>query len=308
MQHLNILLSFLSIVVGVLAFSSLLFHYYKNENIVLKYFLYFFGTFYFFSLMTILSLYLEANLPEILNNNLRAYFVVMVFNVSFLIYSIILFYQNLFSIEKKIQYIAYFFLSAGVVYTVLQFFLFRNDQSFIIVTDWILRILSVFIIIFFIAITVTPKWHIQRIENNSVKKWFKTGLALIILFLIFHLGSQFLDAFYFMESIFKNSYFSFFFLLISIVTIYFSVKYYQEKYMTELYAGVEVSDTFVKKYRISARETEIIIHVISGKTNREIARELDLTEGTVKVLIHQLYKKVQVNNRMALFYLLRSES
>jgi two-component system nitrate/nitrite response regulator NarL len=40
--------------------------------------------------------------------------------------------------------------------------------------------------------------------------------------------------------------------------------------------------------------------VAEGLPNKEIGRRLDLSEGTVKIHLHNIYKKIGVNNRTAL--------
>lgn len=48
---------------------------------------------------------------------------------------------------------------------------------------------------------------------------------------------------------------------------------------------------------LSQREMEILRHVASGKTNREIGKELFLTENTVKTHIANLFQKMGVHDR-----------
>lgn len=51
---------------------------------------------------------------------------------------------------------------------------------------------------------------------------------------------------------------------------------------------------------ISPREIEIIQLTSQGLHNREIADMLHISEGTVKLHLHHVYDKLQLNNRMAL--------
>ena len=52
--------------------------------------------------------------------------------------------------------------------------------------------------------------------------------------------------------------------------------------------------------RVSARELEIIRSVAAGLRNKEIARALSITEGTVKVHLHSIYDKLKIRGRGAL--------
>jgi len=50
-------------------------------------------------------------------------------------------------------------------------------------------------------------------------------------------------------------------------------------------------------FDLSAREIEIIQHVVEGKTNAEIGRELFLSPFTIKTHVKNIYKKMHVNSR-----------
>ncbi len=52
--------------------------------------------------------------------------------------------------------------------------------------------------------------------------------------------------------------------------------------------------------RLTAREVEVVRMVARGLRNREIADELFVSEGTVKVHLHNIYEKLGVNSRLAL--------
>ncbi len=48
---------------------------------------------------------------------------------------------------------------------------------------------------------------------------------------------------------------------------------------------------------LSPRETEILSCLVNGLSNKEIAIRLDITEGTVKVHLKGVLKKIHVHNR-----------
>ena len=48
---------------------------------------------------------------------------------------------------------------------------------------------------------------------------------------------------------------------------------------------------------LSGRETEILSCLVNGASNKEIANQLDITEGTVKVHLKGILKKIRVHNR-----------
>jgi two-component system, NarL family, nitrate/nitrite response regulator NarL len=51
---------------------------------------------------------------------------------------------------------------------------------------------------------------------------------------------------------------------------------------------------------LTAREREIGLLAARGFRNKAIARELNLCEGTVKVHVHKIFRKLRINSRMVL--------
>jgi DNA-binding NarL/FixJ family response regulator len=51
---------------------------------------------------------------------------------------------------------------------------------------------------------------------------------------------------------------------------------------------------------LTSQEITIVRRVAKGKRNKEIADELHITEGTVKVHLHHIYEKLQIDSRLAL--------
>ena len=63
---------------------------------------------------------------------------------------------------------------------------------------------------------------------------------------------------------------------------------------------------FLAKYGITGREREIILKVVQGKSNADIARELVLSIATVKTHLHNIYAKIGVDSRYDLLARVRS--
>jgi DNA-binding NarL/FixJ family response regulator len=53
----------------------------------------------------------------------------------------------------------------------------------------------------------------------------------------------------------------------------------------------------VKSNMLSSREQEILVLVARGASNKEIARDLDTREPTVKLHVKTLYRKIGASNR-----------
>jgi two-component system, NarL family, nitrate/nitrite response regulator NarL len=56
---------------------------------------------------------------------------------------------------------------------------------------------------------------------------------------------------------------------------------------------------------LTAREREIAVLVASGNSNKQIARQANISEGTVKLHLHNVYRKLRVPNRTSLAALLQ---
>jgi two-component system nitrate/nitrite response regulator NarL len=55
-----------------------------------------------------------------------------------------------------------------------------------------------------------------------------------------------------------------------------------------------------KVAELTNRERQVVRLVARGLSNGKIASALDLVEGTVKIHLHNVYKKLRVANRIAL--------
>jgi DNA-binding NarL/FixJ family response regulator len=56
----------------------------------------------------------------------------------------------------------------------------------------------------------------------------------------------------------------------------------------------------VNYHTLSSREREVMLLAAKGFANKQIARELKVTEGTVKIHLHRVYQKLGVKSRFAL--------
>jgi len=68
----------------------------------------------------------------------------------------------------------------------------------------------------------------------------------------------------------------------------------------------EISAEFLSKYGITERERELILKVMQGKSNADIARELFISLPTVKTHLHNVYKKIGIDSRYELLARVRS--
>lgn len=71
--------------------------------------------------------------------------------------------------------------------------------------------------------------------------------------------------------------------------------------------GMEFSE-FCAFYEISKRESEIVLEICTGKTNKAISEKLFITLQTVKDHTHRIYTKTGVNSRVQLANLVREKT
>lgn len=70
---------------------------------------------------------------------------------------------------------------------------------------------------------------------------------------------------------------------------------------------IESPKKFMARYGITRREWETILQVVAGLTNRAIARQLNITERTVKAHITHIFHKLDIGNRIQLLAALRDQ-
>jgi two-component system nitrate/nitrite response regulator NarL len=59
---------------------------------------------------------------------------------------------------------------------------------------------------------------------------------------------------------------------------------------------------------LTDRERQIICLVSEGLSNKEIGRRLNITDGTIKVHLHHIFQKLEINNRTVLAALAISQN
>jgi two-component system nitrate/nitrite response regulator NarL len=70
----------------------------------------------------------------------------------------------------------------------------------------------------------------------------------------------------------------------------------------------EYGAQLVTKAGLTQREIEIVQAVATGMRNKAIAKKLHVTEGTVKVHLHNIYEKLNVRTRVELVNMVREKS
>lgn len=83
-------------------------------------------------------------------------------------------------------------------------------------------------------------------------------------------------------------------------------RWIEDKIMdTTMAPDVSPAGEFIEPANLTRAEKAIATQVVSGLRNREVAEILGLSEGTVKVHVHNIFRKLGVNSRTALAFRLR---
>jgi DNA-binding NarL/FixJ family response regulator len=51
---------------------------------------------------------------------------------------------------------------------------------------------------------------------------------------------------------------------------------------------------------LTRREIEVMLQVANGLSNKDVGNQLNITEGTVKIHLNNVYQKIGISNRTAL--------
>ena len=130
----------------------------------------------------------------------------------------------------------------------------------------------------------------KRIDSGLFRKekWIIVFLALLNLILSFILHSA---PFIFIISI-------------SILIYHIFYKFYFSSPISK--TEKTLTEDFIKDFSITKREQEIIIALLAGKSNKELAETLFVSEKTIETHLANIYRKVGVKNRLELFSRLKN--
>jgi len=133
-----------------------------------------------------------------------------------------------------------------------------------------------------------------REEESLLKSIAMTFIPMLILFP--------LDMIFLKHSSFKLSYICF--SIFTVNTYYFISRYYFRDY-EPVPESLDIKNKFFKIHNLSEREEEVSRLLIKGETNSEIGEKLFISVNTVKSHIKNIYKKLEVSNRIQLIHLIQ---
>lgn len=95
-----------------------------------------------------------------------------------------------------------------------------------------------------------------------------------------------------------------YFLILNAFSLVFAYRYFNSPNFVE---NDRLTDYFIKKYSITGQETNVIELLLSGLTYKQIAEKLYISNKTVDNHIQNIYKKLEVSNKIQLFNLVHSK-
>jgi len=90
----------------------------------------------------------------------------------------------------------------------------------------------------------------------------------------------------------------------SLKAVQMGLRVFGDQIMTKMPLSLDTGKAGTAEYDLNERELAIITHVANGLSNKEIARALYLSEGTVRNYISAILEKLQLRDRtqLAIFY------
>jgi len=70
--------------------------------------------------------------------------------------------------------------------------------------------------------------------------------------------------------------------------------------------GGPASKDFCQQHELSGRETEILVLLLRGRSNKEMEKDLFISPHTIRNHVHNIYQKLDVSSRLQLMHFVRS--
>ena len=190
------------------------------------------------------------------------------------------------------------FLVFGFLVPVIDFFAVQETQINTRVFLFFIFIELITLIIVFANYFVLSKHVKNRYKVRFIKYFASVNLLLYLLSaILLIMGEQNLN----FIAMYTIIYFA-----KDIIPLILLNKYLKKNYTHPVNIIAEtIKESFVQKFGISKRETEIVEEIMKGRTNKEISERLFISVQTVKDHVHNIFLKTEVKNRVQLTNLIR---
>ncbi len=188
------------------------------------------------------------------------------------------------------------FICVVILCTVLVFIIFLTDGSWVAEAGRNLTALFGFGSLLLSAPAILALAFIRKTEVRGNRQLLKGVVVSFLPVFIYFI----IDILFLKNSAFKTTHIAY---AVFAVSVYmFLTKHYTVNYEPPMDDLMSNADKFYSQYSISEREKEIIEALAQGKTNKEIAAELYISINTVKTHIKNIYRKLDIRNRVQLLH------
>ncbi len=144
-----------------------------------------------------------------------------------------------------------------------------------------------------------------RVETEYYQKVYKPNNWHYALQMVIARHKKFLGAITFYRTIGKENFHYDDIFVLDMLKDHLAYRLDQHVRNNEIVGGKITVKEATKKYELTKRESEILKALMDGKDNNDICDELVITPNTLKKHILNIYRKLDVNNRVQLFKMVR---
>ncbi len=305
MEHLRFVINIFAFGSGFIAISLISLVYLKTYQRLLKYFLLWLTVLGLFVLQKAIIYYAGTTvIIELWYSRLLlilfSFSVVSLF-IYFFLYLLFLIFE---STTLKIKYNLYLSLSAvPVLLSVVIIILPLSTHKTFALAEISLIAIEIFLSLVYIFVIYKLKKSLKLISDIITRRLVNVGFIIFSVFIpIFIILNLYKLSNINESTVIEYIYFPLFFITFSIISAIFSIKFLLEE--NNEVVEISVSEEFMKDFNITERERDIILLIMDGLSNDEIASRLAITPGTVKVYNNKIFQKTEVKNRTSLVKLI----
>ncbi len=294
MQHLYLFYFFFTFSLGIISIGIAYSAYIKTKEKSIKYYLYFYAAFTLSVVTNLLLAYFRLNLTQINPHLIQAFDYLEAFVAKYLLMFLIpVFIHYLVSIPHMQNKNKIFGIIAICAFGIHHYFEFVTDSERIeLIGDLIDRTIFFSVLVYTLVLGILKYKEIKQESYKSLTK--KT----FVLFAVMLPGL--------IHDIYLNDLwnFRFFPILYGGCSIIFSLHFINRYLRYELISIPD--DSIFEKYKVSAREKEIILLILKGYSNQKIGKSLFISLNTVKSHVRHIFEKFNIKSRFELISLFKN--
>lgn len=296
MNHLFIAFCGLLVLVGAL--TLVLLHLGQSQKNYLKPFFKFYLFFTLFIFTTLIRYYSVVNITLINVYSIHIiYGISVLFNYLFIFFSLLTFH-SLFKLDRKNVETSLFIvllISFGIMVSPISIRYIKDIDSIKFGWGYFVAVIPYFFILLYVISLIPQKIKNVQYTDDRVFMYMLGGFS------IFGLIDTIMPIISIVENPVKRLNTTGEMLLIStipflVISIYISVSIMNRLFIKN--SSLNKDSLIVMGF--SPRESELVLLILKGYSNKKISEELCISIGTVKTHVHNIFKKADVSNRFEL--------